>query len=85
MAIRATQRGGSNTGRGDNPYVANYRTTTDSVPAPTINTPMVTFATPQEEEQKKKQQSSWRQPDWTQVTLMQLSPASRLTDGNPFT
>lgn len=84
MAIRSTQRGGAGAGRGDAPYVSNYRTTTDAAPSPTINTPMVTFDTPQDEE-KKKQRASWRQPDWTQVTLMQLSPASRMTDGNPFT
>lgn len=72
MAIKSTQRGGAGAGRGDAPYA--------------IHTPMVDFTTPQEEEQKKKkQQAGWRQPDWTQVTLMQLSPASRLEDGNPFT
>lgn len=84
MAIRSTQRGGGNAGRGDDPYTANYRTTFDATPAPKINTPMVSFDQPQEEE-KKKQRSGWRQPDWTQVTLMQLSPASRVDDGNPFT
>jgi len=74
MGIKATQRGGADAGQGYTPYP--------------MHTPMIDFtstAPEEEEKKKKKEKAGWHRPDWTQVTLMQLSPASRLDDGNPFT
>jgi len=79
MAIKGTQRGGQDAGRGDAPYNVNYRTSPTSMPTPTINTPMVAFDQPKEE--KRSRRSAFIDPrEIESIALGQFMP-----DLNPYT